>query len=542
MKENLRVAIAQLNFLVGDIEGNTKKIIEYTVKARDDLKADIIVFPEMAITGYPPEDLLLRPGLYKRVEKALRMIQNKATGIYLIVGYPAQVKEANYNQAALIYNEKILTIYNKQELPNYGVFDEKRYFQAGNRTCVVNIYGVNIALTICEDLWHPGPMAQAAQVSAQLMISINSSPFDMYKPFLREQIMSKRAKEGKMPIVYVNCVGGQDELVFDGGSMILNAKGEVTQHVAFFKEALVPVDFKIAPHLKPKQHDVLPVPHVEEHIYNALVLGVRDYIEKNNFPGAIIGLSGGIDSALTLAIAVDAIGSDRVEALSMPSRYTSNMSMEDSASEAKTLGVKHIIIDIEPIFKACLKSVANEFKNLPVDATEENIQARCRGILLMALSNKKSYIVLSTGNKSEMAVGYATLYGDMVGGFCVLKDVPKTMVYRLAEYRNKISKVIPKRIITRPPSAELAAGQKDQDVLPPYPVLDAILERYVEKDESLRKIVAAGFDEKIVSKVLAMVDRNEYKRRQAPPGVRITARAFGRDRRYPITSGFGRLD
>lgn len=540
MKENLRIAIAQLNYLVGDIVGNTEKIIQHAIKARDELHADLVVFTELAITGYPPEDLLLRSEFYKDIKKALQKICRQVKGIYIILGYPGQTDEGRYNQAALICDKKILAEYKKQMLPNYGVFDEKRYFQSGNKPCVVNIHGVNIAITICEDLWFPEPMAQAAQVSAQLMISINASPFDMYKPFLREKIMSKRAREGKMPIIYANTIGGQDELVFDGGSMVLNAKGEVAQHIGFFKEVLTAVDFKIAPHLKPIVHKTLPIPHTEERIYQALVLGVRDYVAKNHFPGAVIGLSGGIDSALTLAIAVDALGKDRVEAVSMPSRYTQDMSIEDAKTEAKLLDTAFNIISIEPLFKACLKSLAKEFKGLAEDVTEENLQARCRAILLMAISNKKGSIVLSTGNKSEMAVGYATLYGDMVGGFCVLKDVPKTMVFRLAKYRNKISPVIPERVIERPPSAELAANQLDQDSLPPYDILDAILERYVEKDESLRKIVAAGFAKEIVEKVLAMIDRNEYKRRQAPPGVKITARAFGRDRRYPITSGYAR--
>ncbi len=538
MKENIRIAIGQLNFLVGDIEDNADKVIENSIKARDELNADLVVFPELALTGYPPEDLLLRPALYKRVKKALKKIQQTVNGIYIILGFPGQTKEGRYNQAALIYNKKIIAEYKKQCLPNYGVFDENRYFQAGTLPCVVNVYGVNIAVTICEDLWFPEPMAQAAQVSAQLMISINASPFDMYKPFIREKIMSKRAREGKMPIIYANMVGGQDELVFDGGSMVLNAKGEVVQHSVFFKEALIPIDFKINAYLKPMVEKTLAIPHTEERVYRALVLGVNDYVKKNYFPGAIIGLSGGIDSALTLAIAVDALGKDCVQAVSMPSRYTSDMSMEDAKLEAKALGVKHTIIPIEPMFKASLKSLAKEFKELPADVTEENLQARCRAILLMALSNKTGSIVLSTGNKSEMAVGYATLYGDMVGGFCVLKDVPKTMVYRLAKYRNKISSVIPKRVIDRPPSAELAAGQLDQDSLPPYDILDAILERYVEKDQSVRKIVAAGFNKDVVLKVINMVNRNEYKRRQGPPGVKVTARAFGRDRRYPITSGY----
>lgn len=540
MKGNLRIAVAQLNFLVGDIAGNTKKIIEYALKAKQELEADIIAFTELAITGYPPEDLLLRDDFYQATQKALQQIRQQVKNIYVVVGYPEQARDGCYNAAAVIYNNKIVANYRKQKLPNYGVFDEKRYFTTASQPCVVNIYGINIAITICEDLWFPEPMAQAAQVSAQLMLSINASPFDMQKPFVREQIMSQRAKEGKMPLVYVNCIGGQDELVFDGGSMILDAKGDVVQHIGFFAESLTPIDFKIAPHLKPILQKTLPIPHTEERIYKALVLGVRDYIEKNHFPSAIIGLSGGIDSALTLAIAIDAIGKDRVQTISMPSRYTQDMSVADAKTQAKLLGVKCTVIPIEPMFKACLKSLAKEFQGLAPDVTEENIQARCRGLLLMAISNKKGSIVLSTGNKSEMAVGYSTLYGDMVGGFCVLKDVQKTMAYKLAAYRNKISPAIPKRVITRPPSAELADNQLDQDSLPPYPILDAILERYVEQDESLPQIVNAGFDPETVQKVLKMVDRNEYKRRQAPPGVRITARAFGRDRRYPITSGYSK--
>ena len=534
MREKLRIAIAQLNFLVGDISGNADKIITNAIKARDDLKADVVVFPEMALTGYPPEDLLLRADFLKQIKLALQKIHQAVSGIYIIFGYPLQIHKNLYNAATLIYNKKILAEYKKQKVPNYGVFDETRYFQSGSHPCVVNIYGINIAITISEDLWHPEPMAQTTEVSAQLMLNINASSFDMYKPFVREQIMSQRAKEGKIPIIYVNTIGGQDGLVFDGGSMVLNAKGEITQHIGFFNEALIPVDFAINAHMKPLAQKTLPIPHTEERIYKALVLGVRDYIEKNHFPGAIVGLSGGIDSALTASIAVDAIGKEQVQTISMPSRYTSDMSTEDAIQQAKLLGVSHSVIPIEPMFKACLQSLSKEFKGLPPDATEENIQARCRGIILMAISNKKNHIVLSTGNKSETAVGYATLYGDMVGGFCVLGDVLKTWVYRLAKYRNKLSPVIPLRIIERPPSAELAAGQLDQDILPPYPELDAILERYVEKDQSLPQIVAAGFDIKVVEKVLAMVDRNEYKRRQAPPGVKITTRAFGHDRHYPI--------
>ncbi len=538
MKQKLRIAAAQLDFLVGDISGNTQKIIKYSNKARDELNADIVVFPELAITGYPPEDLLLRSDFYKDVAAALKTLQDSIKGIYVIFGYPEKTTKDRFNAAMVLHNGKIIANYRKQKLPNYGVFDEKRYFVSDTKPCVINLFGVKIALSICEDLWFPGPMSKAAKNGAQLMISINASPFDMYKPSIREQVMSDRAKEGGMPLIYVNCVGGQDELVFAGGTMVLNRTGEVVQHTDFFTEELIPIDFQLTPEIKPLEHKSLIIPPVEERIYKALVMGVRDYIKKNHFPGAVIGLSGGIDSALTLAIAVDAIGAEKVETISMPSRYTRDMSVEDAEKQAKTQGVGFSIIPIEEMFEATLSSLAPEFEGLKPDVTEENIQARCRGILLMAVSNKKGSIVLSTGNKSEMSVGYSTLYGDMVGGFCVLKDVPKTMVYRLAEYRNKISPVIPERVITRAPSAELAEDQLDQNSLPDYPVLDGILELYIEHDKSVAEIVAAGFDEKIVKKIVTMVIRNEYKRRQAPPGVRITARAFGRDRRYPITSGF----
>jgi NAD+ synthase (glutamine-hydrolysing) len=537
--EKLKIAIAQLDFFVGDIPGNAKKIIENAIKARDELKADIVIFPELALTGYPPEDLLLRNDFYQLVKVHINEICQKVDGIYIILGYPEEIEALHYNQVAVIYNGKILITCQKQLLPNYGVFDEKRYFEPGNETCTLKINEISIALTVCEDLWFHGPMAKASAKGAKLMISVNASPFDMYKPFIREKTMSQRAIEGRMPIIYVNCVGGQDELVFDGGSMVLNANGEVTHYVEFFEEKLELIELPIVDgSVQPKITKTLVIPHTEERIYKALVLGVRDYIRKNNFPGAIIGLSGGIDSALTLAIAVDAIGKENVAGLMMPSRYTREMSLIDAKEQANNMGIHYSIISIEPVFTSFLNSLADEFKNLPQDITEENLQARCRGTLLMAISNKKGAIVLSTGNKSEMAVGYSTLYGDMVGGFCVLKDVPKTLVYRLAEYRNKISPIIPQRVLERAPSAELADNQLDQDSLPSYPVLDEILERYVEKDQSFAEIVASGIDKDSVRRVLKMVDRNEYKRRQAPLGVRITARAFGRDRRYPITSGY----
>ncbi len=539
MYTKLRLVMAQLNFLVGDIEGNVDKIIANAIKARDELKADLIIFPELTLTSYPPEDLLLRPRLYDRVSKALEKLQ-LVKGIDIIVGYPEKTIDGVYNKASLFRDGEIIASHYKEYLPNYSVFDEKRYFVPGNSPTITAIKGIPFAITICEDLWYPEPMLQAAKAGAKIMISINASPFEVNKPLIREEIMSKRAKEGKMPLIYVNLIGGQDELIFDGGSMVINTQGQVCQSAGFYNEILAPVDLEINDAIHIKSAKVLPLPSVEERVYQALVLGVRDYIEKNGFKGAIIGLSGGIDSALTLAIAVDAIGKDRVQGVLMPSRFSSELSINEAKVQAELLGVKYRIISIEPIFQSFLSSLASEFAGIPEDATEQNLQARCRGTLLMALSNKFGLIVLSTGNKSEMSVGYSTLYGDMVGGFCVLKDVPKTLVYRLANYRNQISPTIPPAIIHRAPSAELAANQKDEDDLPPYSILDQIIEKYIEQDKSPSEIIALGFDANTVKRVVKMVNRNEYKRRQAPVGVRITGRAFGRDRRYPITSGYSR--
>jgi NAD+ synthase (glutamine-hydrolysing) len=421
------------------------------------------------------------------------------------------------------------------------VFDEKRYFAEGREPCVVEIKGVKVGLTICEDVWHPGPVALAAEAGAQLILNLNASPFHSGKELEREEVMEQRVEDVHLPIIYVNQVGGQDELVFDGRSFVMDGDGQVLQRAPAFEEGLYLVELDYDGEMvKPCLGEMAPILGDEAAVYQALVLGVRDYIEKNGFRGVVLGLSGGIDSALTLAVAVDAIGCERVEAVMMPSRYTADMSVADAEEEATILGVNYQVITIEPLFNAFLASLAHEFEGLPVDTTEENLQARCRGVVLMAISNKKHKIVLTTGNKSEMAVGYATLYGDMAGGFDVLKDVPKTLVFRLAEYRNSRGYVIPQRVIDRPPSAELAPDQKDSDSLPDYPVLDAILERYVELDQCREEIVAAGFDEATVRRVIRLVDINEYKRRQAAPGPRITRRAFGRDRRYPITSGFGR--
>lgn len=537
MKRTLRIVAAQINTLVGDIEGNATKIISIANEAANKYQANLIIFPELAITGYQPEDLLLRPELYIRVKKALDTIKKKLINIGIIVGHPSMQQNQRFNSASFIYRGKIIAIYNKQHLPNYGVFDEKRYFTPGSKLTVISFLGIKIGMGICEDLWFQDLIRNNKKAGAELLVSLNASPFDMHKPYLREKILSTGAKLAKLPIIYVNCVGGQDELVFDGGSLVVDAGGEVTQRANFFIEELIPIVLavdkkKVVPIAQP----LLPISSIEERVYQALVLGVRDYVEKNNFNGVIISVSGGIDSALTLAIAVDAIGKERVETIFLPSRYTSKLSGQIAKAEAKNLGVKLTIISIEKIFQSYLTTLRKSFKDYAADITEENLQARCRGTLLMAFSNKKRLLVLSTGNKSETGVGYATLYGDMVGGFCVLKDVPKTLVYRLAKYRNRISPVIPLAAITRAPSAELKRNQKDTDSLPPYPILDDILERYVESDQSLETICAAGFPKKTVQKIIDLVNHNEYKRRQAPPGVKITGRAFGRDRRYPITS------
>ncbi|MGD8941254.1 MAG: NAD+ synthase [Gammaproteobacteria bacterium] len=539
MANRLKIAMAQLNMVVGDITGNANKIIESAKHARFHLGADCIVFPELALTGYPPEDLLLRPGFQRHVLKALEVIRNNVTGIDVVFGYPEPSKEGLYNAACLVRDGEIVAAYRKHILPNYGVFDEKRYFIAGSEPLVVDIAGVAVGITICEDVWFPDPIRMAQHAGAKLILNLNASPFDVYKPHDRNKALLDRVDENQIPIVYVNLVGGQDELVFDGASFVMAADGLVANRAPFCEPGVFLAEFDVTPNAVEPLHNnaVKPISDIEA-AYKAIVMGVHDYIEKNKFPGIILGLSGGIDSAVTLAIAVDAIGSERVEAIMMPSRYTSEQSIEDAKKEAQTLGVEYHVIPIEEMFEATLKTLAEEFAGIEPDVTEENIQARCRGIILMAISNKKHKMVLTTGNKSEMAVGYATLYGDMAGGFNALKDVLKTMVYKLAEYRNGISLVIPQSVIHRAPSAELAPDQKDADSLPDYGELDGILQLYIELDMSADEIAAKGYDIATVYRVINMVDRNEYKRRQAAPGVRITRRAFGRDRRYPITNAF----
>lgn len=535
----LRIAIAQINLLVGDIEGNVKRILEWIQRARDENQADVIIFPELALTGYPPEDLLFRPGMYERISDVLEELSREVKGITALVGFPEKTDKGVYNAVAVLENGCCSTVARKNYLPNYSVFDEKRYFIPSDESCVFTVKSVPLGICICEDIWYAEPAKETLDAGAKLILNLNASPFHGQKTLEREDIVRQRVNEVHIPIIYANMVGGQDELVFDGQSFVIDAEGNLSHRLVAFEETLAIVDFE-SKSLKPLGPSIVPALSEEASVYQALVTGVRDYVNKNGFSGVVIGLSGGIDSALTLSIAVDALGAEKVETVMMPSCYTLDMSVEDAKEQAQLLGVNFKVIPIEKPFNTFLELLADEFSGTEVDATEENIQARCRGLLLMAISNKKGKMVLTTGNKSEMAVGYATLYGDMAGGYDVLKDVKKTLVFRLAEYRNSISANIPQRVIDRPPSAELAPDQKDTDSLPPYEVLDEILENYVEQDMGLEDIVAAGFEREMVRRVLRMVDNNEYKRRQAAPGVRITKRAFGRDRRYPITSGYGR--
>lgn len=539
MRQSLRIVMAQLNLRVGDVHGNVERIIEAANSAREAWEADVIVFPELSLCGYPPEDLLLRSSMQRRVERGLQRLRDEVRGIYLVVGYPWLEDELRYNACAVIADGQLLATYYKQRLPNYRVFDEKRYFEPGLQPCVVDIKGVPVALSICEDIWFPEPMEQARAAGAQLMLSLNASPFHLDKQLEREELLAERVAEGEMPVIYVNQVGGQDELVFDGGSCVMDAGGMICQRAPAFVEGLYPVDLQLQEGCwMPRRTHCAELPELEASVYQALVVGVRDYVQKNGFKGVVLGLSGGIDSALTLAVAVDALGPERVEAVMMPYHYTAQISLEDAETEARLLGVAYRVLPIAPMVDAFHQALMPVFDGHARDTSEENLQARCRGTLLMAISNKKGSLVLSTGNKSELAVGYATLYGDMAGGFDVLKDVPKSLVFRLAEYRNSLGPVIPPRVIERPPSAELAPGQQDEDSLPPYPLLDEILKLYIEHDLSANAIIAEGFDEDTVNRVLRMVDRNEYKRRQAAVGVRVTQRGFGRDRRYPITSGW----
>ncbi|RLA51152.1 MAG: NAD+ synthase [Gammaproteobacteria bacterium] len=536
----LNILMAQMNTFVGDFEGNTEKVIKVIKHAEQERNVPVVVFPELTLCGYPPEDLLLRPSIELRVSHALKKICDQLTGpAYVVVGYPLREGGSLYNVVGVLHKGEIIAEYRKQCLPNYQVFDEKRYFSVGDKPCVVDIEGVRVGLSICEDIWEDGPTAQAAAAGAELLLNINSSPYHRGKRGERWDLVGERARQVGFPIVYVNQVGGQDELVFDGGSFAVAADGTVVAAAPNFEEGdyALQLEFGNGP-AKITGLKVYPPLDELEATWRALVLGVRDYVNKNRFRGVVLGLSGGIDSALTLAVAVEALGSERVEAVMMPFRYTLQMSVEDAAEQSRLLGVKHKVISIEPLYEAFMASLQEEFAGTRPDTTEENLQARCRGVLLMSISNKKGSLVLTTGNKSEMAVGYSTLYGDMAGGFDVLKDVPKTLVFDLCRYRNTLGPCIPQRVIDRPPSAELAPDQKDEDSLPPYDVLDRILELYVEEDYSAEAIIATGMEREQVHRVLRLVDLNEYKRRQAPIGVRITRRGFGRDRRYPITSGW----
>jgi NAD+ synthase (glutamine-hydrolysing) len=539
MSASLRIALAQLNLFVGDVAGNAQRLIDTSAQARDELRADLVLFPELSLSGYPPEDLLFHSGLRRQVKTALDRVRSETSGITVVAGYPEYADEGIYNAAAVLRDGASVANYRKQELPNYSVFDEKRYFEHGLDTCIFELKGIRVALLICEDIWEPNPARAAKANGAQLIVVINGSPYSLRYQERREEVVRARVKDTGLPVAYVNLLGGQDELVFDGGSFVMNAQGEVVQRVAPFIEGLFAVDVDLVDGtVVPRPAHIEPPLSEEASVYNALVLGVRDYVSKHRFPGIVLGLSGGIDSALTLAIAVDALGADRVSAVMMPSRYTSQWSLDDAAEEARTLGIRYDMISIEGMFATALDALKEVFAGRQPDTTEENIQARSRGLLLMAISNKTGRMVLTTGNKSEMAVGYATLYGDMAGGFAPIKDCSKMLVYRLAKYRNSIGRVIPERVIERPPSAELRHDQKDSDSLPEYDVLDAILELFIEDNLSVDEISARGFDRATVGRVLEMVKRNEYKRRQAPPGVRISDRAFGRDWRYPITSGY----
>jgi len=539
MDRNVKVALAQVDLAVGDVAGNTHKIIENAGRARSELGANLVVFPELSVCGYPPEDLLFHVGLRYKVENALAEIRSQISGIAVLIGYPEYDEGNIYNACSVFQDGEVIAHYRKQSLPNYSVFDEERYFTRGKEASVFTINGVRIGLNICEDVWSSGPMASNRSAGAECVIAINGSPYEISSQVNRESQLRQRVAEVQIPVIYVNMVGGQDELVFDGGSFAMSAEGEICFRAPTFEEDLYELVLQAtASGVVPEAANCAKLLDTEASVYKALVTGTRDYITKHGFPGVILGLSGGIDSALVATIACDAIGADRVRAVMMPFRYTSNMSQEDAAKQAAMLGIGYDVIPIEPMYEAAMAQLEPVLGECEPDATEENIQARCRGLLLMAISNKTGRMLLTTGNKSEMAVGYATLYGDMAGGFAPIKDCSKTLVYRLAKYRNSLGDAIPERVITREPSAELRPDQKDSDSLPDYDVLDPILEAFIEQDLSVAEIAELGFDRDTVIRILEMVKRNEYKRRQAPPGIRISGRAFGRDWRYPITSGY----
>ncbi len=537
----LRIALAQLDFLVGDVRGNVARVID-TARAAHAQHVDLVVFPELTLSGYPPEDLLFHRGLRRQIEAGLAEVCRGVGDVAVLVGLPEYSGSQIYNASALVARGAVQAMHRKGTLPNYQVFDEKRYFSAGAQPTVVAIRGVQIGVLVCEDIWEREAVLLAQSAGAELLVVSNASPFQLHKQRDREAVARERVRDVGLPLAYVNLVGGQDELVFDGQSFVMDAHGAITMRAPAYAEGLHVVDFLRGAGGKVAPCAAAVAPELSEaaSVYGALVLGVRDYVGKHRFPGVVIGLSGGVDSALTLAIAVDALGAAHVHAVMMPSRYTSPMSFEDAKAQADLLGVKYSVLPIEPMFEATLATLREEFAGREPDATEENIQSRCRMLLLMGISNKTGRMLLTTGNKSEVAVGYATLYGDMAGGFAPIKDCSKQLVYRLADHRNGLSRAIPQRVIDRPPSAELRADQKDSDSLPPYDILDPILAAFIEEDLSVDEICARGFDRATVGRVLDLVKRNEYKRRQAPPGVRVSRRAFGRDWRYPITNGYRR--
>jgi NAD+ synthase (glutamine-hydrolysing) len=543
MAAKLRICLAQLNLTVGDVMGNAEQMASVIRTARDDHAADLVVFQELALCGYPPEDLLFHSGMRVRVAAALRSLSAEAKGIGVLLGYPEYEGGQIYNSAIYLSDGEQRGNYRKWRLPNYGVFDEQRYFAAGHQPLVFELGGIKIGVTICEDIWESSEAAAASVAEgAEMIVSINGSPFDFAKQKTREELLAQRARESGVPFVYQNMLGGQDELVFDGGSCVLSAAGEVCLRAPEFVEGLyiAEIDKIAGGDVVPLKQELAELLPDDRRVYEAVVLGVRDYVGKNGFGGVVLGLSGGVDSALCLAIAVDALGPEAVRAVMMPYTYTSNASLEDAEAQASLLGVQYDVLPIAPMVEATVHVLSEAIKGAAADVTEQNIQARCRGMLLMAISNNTGRMVLTTGNKSEMAVGYATLYGDMAGGFAPIKDCTKTLVYRLARYRNTVSPAIPARVIEREPSAELKPDQKDSDTLPPYEILDPILDALMIDDLSVEEIAARGFDKETVGAILDMVRRNEYKRRQSPPGVRISGRAFGRDWRYPITSGYGR--
>lgn len=548
----LRLALAQINPTVGDIDGNVLKICAFITKAKKQ-NAAIVVFPELAVTGYPPEDLLLKPQFISDNLDALKRVQQKTEGITAVVGFVDPVRKLKsdflsngvdknggiYNAAAILNNGKLIDIYHKIYLPNYGVFDEYRYFKAGQKAPVYTLDGVTIGVNICEDIWYQeGPAESQSLAGADIILNINASPYHMGKRSLREEMISTRASENRVVVAYLNTVGGQDELVFDGGSFIADKTGQIISRGSQFEEDLIISDIALDGNSTGSPQE--PIRIKEEEVYKALVLGTRDYVKKNGFKKVVIGLSGGVDSSLVAAIAVDAIGKENVKGVFMPSPFTSKESREDSSQLAKNLGIKIIDVPINEIFESYRKNLKREFKGFHEDITEENLQARIRGNILMSFSNKFGWLVLTTGNKSEMSVGYATLYGDMAGGFAVIKDVPKTLVYELCKWKNSKEgrAVIPERVLWKEPSAELKPDQKDTDTLPPYPVLDPILKAYIEDDKSFEDILSSGCEKECVQKVIKMIDKSEYKRRQSPPGIKITPRAFGKDRRFPITNKY----